>query len=202
MQMTAARLSVFWISLLLTGQLSAAGGVVGEAGSCILEIGFYTAHFTLYQPENSASEEFCEELPTVGKTVFVLDFLHETLKDVPVDFRIIRDLEGFGRFANLANIQQIDDIASRTVLLTPGEIHADGRMTVEYTFAESGDFIGILTAPHPTKDLHYSAVFPFKVGSTGYGYWPVVLILFIVIQVQFMLSHGIFERLQRRLTKG
>jgi hypothetical protein len=87
-----------WL-LLLSSRVFAAGGVVGEPGSCVIEIGLYTAHFTVYQPQDSGEEEFCEDLPAIGDTVFVLDYLHGSLKEVPVDLRIIRDEEELGIFA-------------------------------------------------------------------------------------------------------
>ena len=50
------------------------GGVVLSKDTCIITIGFYDAHFTAYQPETSGNEEFCEDLPDDGQTIFVLDY--------------------------------------------------------------------------------------------------------------------------------
>ena len=176
-------------------RLFAAGGVVGEAGSCVIKIGFYTAHFTVYQPEYSANDEFCEDLPVAGRTVFILDYLHSTLKLVPVDFRIIKDLQGFGRFVRWENVEQIEDIESQTVFFQPGVVRSDERMRVEYSFASPGKYIGIVTAPHPTKDeIIYRAVFPFDVGNTGYGDWPLILLLILALQMVYMFNRGMFDR--------
>ena len=64
-----------------------------------LSIGFLEAHFTVYQTQTSASEEFCEDIPDVTNSVFVLDYLHDFLKEMPVDFRIVKDSHNFGIFA-------------------------------------------------------------------------------------------------------
>lgn len=187
------------LSVLVCGQVSGAGGVVGEAGSCMIEIGFYTAHFTIYQPENNVNEEFCEDLPDIGKTVFVMDYLHSTLKEVPVDFRIIIDTDGFGRFVRWENVQAMDDIEKRTVFFQPPVINSDDRMRVEHTFLEAGSYIGIVTAAHPTGDMIYHAVFPFEVGNTGFGYWPIILLIMLLLQIQLMFHRGMFAAIKARL---
>ncbi|MFT4631729.1 MAG: hypothetical protein ACI8PP_000502 [Candidatus Pseudothioglobus sp.] len=181
--------------LLLSPPIWSAGGVVGEAGSCMITIGFYTAHFSIYQPENSGNSVFCEDLPGLDNTVFVLEYLHQSLNEVPVDFRIIEDAKGFGQFVRWENIEAIDDLASQTVFFLPPAIHLNKRLTAEYKFQKPGSYIGIVTARHPTKDLVYHAVFPFNVGNTGYGYWPLVLLVIVFLQLLHMSSQGILQRL-------
>jgi hypothetical protein len=83
----------------------AGGGVVLSEDTCKIQIGFYEAHFTAYQPQASGDRQFCEDLPEVGETIFVLDYLHRSLSEVPVDFRIIRNVTGKGRFARLEDVE-------------------------------------------------------------------------------------------------
>ena len=65
----------FGILLLAVGQQVAAhGGVSFDDDVCKLSIGFLEAHFTVYQTQTSASEEFCEDIPEVTNSVFVLDY--------------------------------------------------------------------------------------------------------------------------------
>ena len=63
--------------------IQAGGGLVLEDDVCIIWIDFYSAHFTAYQPGSSGNEQFCEDLPDTGETIFVLDYLHQSLKEVP-----------------------------------------------------------------------------------------------------------------------
>jgi hypothetical protein len=189
--------SFFAFLLLFTQPIWPAGGVVGEAGSCMINIGFYTAHFSIYQPENSGNDVFCEDLPGIENTVFVLEYLHQSLGEVPVDFRIIEDSEGFGQFVRWENIEAIDDLDSQTVFFLSPAIHSQKRMTAEYNFQKSGSYIGIVTARHPTKDLVYHAVFPFNVGNTGYGYWPLVLLAILFLHLLHMSSQGLLQKLWR-----
>jgi hypothetical protein len=158
-------------------RLFAAGAVVGEAGSCMIEFGIYTAHFTIYQTDSRDNQEFCEDLPDTGSTLFVMDYLHGDLDTVPVDFRIIRDTEDWGIFARWDNVRQIEDIDARTVFFQPGVVATEQQLTAEHDFREPGGYIGIVSAPHPSKDLHYHAVFPFQVGKVNWFGWMAVLFL-------------------------
>lgn len=149
----------------------AGGGVVMSGQQCTMHIDFYSARFTAYQPETRGSEEFCESLPDTGPTIFVLDYLHPSLKLVPVDFRIIHDVTGQGRFAKLEDVQALGDIESLTVFYQPPVIRPDGSFKVEYDFTDEGRYIGVVTAGHPTNDNLYAAVFPFQVGGRSYAPW-------------------------------
>jgi hypothetical protein len=155
--------------------VSSAGGVVGEAGSCMIEIGLYTAHFTVYQSTTSGDIEFCEDLPDTGPTLFVLDYLHGSMKEVAVDFRIIRDDEDWGIFTRWENIAAIEDLDARTVFYQAGSVFPNNQLLAEHDFQAVGDYIGIVTAPHPDKDIVYRAVFPFAVGKRNP--WPWVWLL-------------------------
>jgi hypothetical protein len=188
--------SLCTVLLLFTAHLRSAGGVVGEAGSCMIKIGFYTAHFSIYQPDANGNDVYCEDLPDVDKTIFVLEYLHQSLEKVPVDFRIIEDTQNFGQFVRWKNVEAIDDLDSQTVFLMTPSIHSNKRLTAEYDFKQSGNYIGIVTAPHPTKDILYHAVFPFKVGSTGYGYWPLILLVILLLQLLNMISQGSLQKIR------
>jgi hypothetical protein len=169
------RSAVFLLSLLAV-RVFAAGGVVGEPGSCMIEIGLYSAHFTVYQSDTSGDEEFCEDLPDTGETLFVLDYLHGSMKEVPVDFRIIRDVDELGIFARWENIQAMEDIGARTVFYQAPRVYPGNQLLAQHTFDEPGWYIGVVTAPHPSKDITYNAVFPFKVGQVAVLPW-VLLVL-------------------------
>jgi hypothetical protein len=155
-------------ALLLSAPVWAGGGMVLREDKCIIQIGFYEAHFTAYQPQTRGNEQFCQELPDVGETLFVLDYLHGSMKEVPIDFRIIKDVTDLGKYVRMSDIEAIDDLNPLTVFYREPTVHSDASLSVEHTFAAPGNYIGIVTAGHPTKDAIYSAVFPFTVGKTDY----------------------------------
>ena len=65
---------------------------------------------------------------------------------------------------------------------------------INHRFAESGDYIGIVTAKHPTMDRTYTAVFPFHVGETNLGYVPLFVGIALLIQLNYWLMTGGFSR--------
>lgn len=148
------------------------GSVVDEDDQCLMNIGFYRAHFTIYQPRSTGHEEYCEDLPATGETVFVVDYLHETMREVPVDFRIVRDRNGIGRFARYEDVLALD-LAADTVFYQPPVVQADAVLTVLHNFDRPGGYIGVVSVAHPTTDEVYRAVFPFEVGvlPRDYAVW-------------------------------
>lgn len=153
------------LTLVSPSPAQAGGGLVLEADKCILWIDFYSAHFTAYQPETRGNQQFCRDLPDVADTIIVLDYLHPSLKEVPVDFRIIRDVTGQGQFVKLKHVEAIGDLDPYTVFYQPPVIRPDASLKIEHTFTEKGAYIGIVSAGHPETDTVYTAVFPFEVGA-------------------------------------
>ena len=151
--------------------------MVLSSDACILQIDFYSMHFTAFQPQDSGNTQFCQDLPATGPSILVLDYLHDSLKEVPVDFRVIRNVTGQGSFVKLKHVEEIGDLAAHTVFYQPPVIQADASLKIEYDFKEKGSYIGIVSAGHPSNDTIYTAVFPFEVGRSGFGYWPLVILL-------------------------
>lgn len=164
------------------------GGVILRGDACIIEIGFYDANFTAYQPDTSGNEEFCEDLPALGKTIFVLDYLHASLQEVPVDFRIIRDTTGLGQFVQHEDILALDDIEAITVFYEPPAVKSGGSFRIEHVFTEKGDYVGIVTAGHPSNNKLYNAVFPFTVGAVSYPYWLLAVVVAVLLLLLLRLA--------------
>ena len=173
--------------------LRAHGGVVLEEDICVIKMGFLSAHFTIYQPETRASEEFCEDIPDVTQTVFVMEYLHSSLKEMPLDFRIIRDVTGVGVFAQWEDIAAVEDLDAATVFYEPAAVRDEAVFTVEHRFDEPGWYIGIVTTTYPDTGRTYETVFPFEVG-TNWGYLPLFLLLGVAAQLFYLVSTGTAAR--------
>ncbi len=189
-------LQLFSILILLAApwqQAEAHGGVVEEEDLCVITISYLKAHFKIYQPLIDGHEEYCEDLPNATESIFVMEYLHDELSRVPVDFRIIRDVTGKGRFARWEDVAAIEDLDSVTVLYQPPTIEPDV-FTVLYDFTEEGEYIGVVTAAPSTGDRQHIAVFPFEVGYTGFGYWPLIVGVLLLIQIQYLLMSGRLAR--------
>lgn len=184
--------------LALQAQALAHGGVVEEDDLCIIKVDYLRAHFKIYQPRVTGHKQFCEDLPTASESVFVMEYGHDSLSEMSVDFRIIRDVTGKGRFARMEDVAGIEDLEAVTVYYRPPVVEPDV-FTVLHEFEEEGDFIGIVSATRADTNKVYAAVFPFEVGFTGLGYWPVIIGILVLLQLQYLVMSG---RLKRWLRRG
>ncbi|MDH3533413.1 MAG: hypothetical protein OEO82_10830, partial [Gammaproteobacteria bacterium] len=173
------------------------GGVVEEADACIIRIGYLRAHFKVYQPLQDGHKEYCEDLPNATESIFVMEYLHDELATRPIEFRIIRNVTGKGRFARWEDVAAVDDLDSVTVLYREPAIEPDV-FTVIHTFEEEGDYIGIVRVKAGDDGRQRIAVFPFEVGFTGLGYWPWVVVVVLLIQFQYLLMSGRIARWRAR----
>ena len=191
--MISRRLLIGFLLVLSMQQAGAHGGVVEEDDICVIKVNYLRAHFKIYQPRQSGHKQFCEDLPAASESVFVMEYMHDALQTMPVDFRIIRDVTGKGRFARLEDVEAIDDLQAATVFYKDAIIEPDV-YTVSHTFDAEGDFIGIVRAQHPESGQVLAAVFPFEVGFTGLGYWPFIIGLLVLIQIQYLVMSGRLRR--------
>lgn len=158
-------------SMMFTTQVQAHGGLALAEDMCVLTVGPYRMHFTGYQPL-SQEEEFCEDIPEIGKTVIALDYIQEELRPLKTEVRIIRDT---GSEANLDEI---------TVFHLPPKVYPSASITVEHTFPEKGKFVGLVTVTGGAQD--YVSRFPFSVGDgrptpKAAIIAPVVLVLAVAV---------------------
>lgn len=187
------------VSLLTSQHAAAHGGVAFEDDLCVINIDFLQAHFTVFQPETRESDEFCEDIPDVSRSVFVMEYLHNLLPEMLIDFRIVRDVNEVGQYATLEDVLAIDDLEAATVYYESPRIEPGGFYTASYEFEEKGTYIGVVTADHPTEDRYYTAVFYFQVGGPDLGTLPLFLVLLIILQTGYWLSNGGWARRKQRL---
>lgn len=122
------------------------------ADTCVLHIGPYKMYFASYQPDTSYDRKFCQELPGMGNSVLVLDFVEQELRSMPVEVRIIRDTGSE------------DNLEAVTVTHLPAKVYPAGSIDVKYNFDTPGKFIGLVSVGE--KQEHLSR-FPFSVGETS-----------------------------------
>jgi|TARA_B110000211_G_scaffold206547_1_gene241643 hypothetical protein len=193
-------LALLVLASTLSGQYASAhGGVAFQEDLCVINIDFLQAHFTVFQPETRESDEFCEDIPDISRSVFVMEYLHSLLPEMLIDFRIIRDINEVGQYATLEDVLAIEDLEAATVYYEPPRIEPGGFYTASYEFDSKGTYIGIVTADHPTEDRYYTAVFYFQVGGPDYGTLPLFLALFLVLQTGYWLSNGGWAKHKARL---
>lgn len=153
----------------LPGVASAHGGVSIEDDHCILSIAAMRAHFTGYQPELRATQEFCEDIPELGRAIIVIDYISQELRQQRVEFRVLKDaknLKSAGRYESLGTLEEIE---AATIARMPPEVLPRGTLTFEHRFDAQGWYIGLMTATDQTTGKVEHSVFPFRVGVRHYG---------------------------------
>lgn len=192
---------LFDIVILGASRAVAHGSVTLGEDQCLISINFLQAHFTVFQPESRDNEEFCESIPDVSRSVFVMEYLHNLLPEMEIDFRIIEDADKLGRYADWDAVQIITDLEAVTVHYDPPRIEPGGYYRSSYKFDAAGDYLGIVTASHPTEARDYNAVFYFRVGGADYGTLPLFILLLAIVQGGYLWSTGGWKKLQTRLSK-
>jgi len=134
------------------------GGLSMEQDRCKLRVGRYLMHFVGYQPDSpSGPREFCEDIPETGRTIVVLDYLNDELRDLPTEVRIVRDT------GSEADPGSEADMSAITVLHVPPKVYPSGSLNFELSFDEPGNFVGLVTVSGAQKMV---SRFPFSVGRT------------------------------------
>lgn len=184
--------AVFLLAM-MPGPAHGHGGVVEEDDVCVLRIDYLKAHFKAYQPRTSGHAEYCEDLPDASETVFILEYLHDELGRLPVEFRIIRNTTGKGRFARWDDIRQLEDLDAVTVFHQEPIVEPDV-FSVVHEFDVDGGYIGIVTIATEGDARSRIAVFPFEVGFAGVGWWPYIVGLLVLIQLHYLWMSGRLAR--------
>lgn len=164
--------------VLFGGALHAHGGVSMEDDRCIMRIGTMRAHFTGYQPEQRATQEFCEDIPELGKTIIVVDFIDKALRTHDVEFRLLRDTKNLGKRARYEDLGDAGAITAATLVRMDAQRYPKGTLSFEKRFESAGWFIGVLSATDPGTGQTTHSVFPFQVGVTRpWRYVPAFLLV-------------------------
>jgi hypothetical protein len=132
----------------------ARGALILEQDVCTLKIGPDFMYFSGYQPAAVARKRFCEDVPATGETIFAMDFAQEEMREMKTDVRIVRDV---GEENELAQLDAV------TVAYLPPQIYPKGTVSLTHSFAEPGNYAGIVTVDGP-HGQHWVARFPFAVG--------------------------------------
>ncbi len=145
-----------------------APGRLGAAeGRCRLFIGPDIMNFTGYLPEASKNE-FCEDIPSTGPMIMVLDAEQQELRDMKIELRIVKDVGGVDK--------ENENLEAITVAYQPPKIYPTGTVNFEHNFKDGGYFVGIVTVTGDHGEQWVSR-FPFSVDRTFMRDLPVYLTL-------------------------
>jgi hypothetical protein len=142
---------------------SAHGRLGAAQGRCRLFIGPDSMNFTGYLPEASKNE-FCEDIPSTGPMIMVLDAEQDELREMLIDIRIVKDVGGESR-----EPENLDEI---TVAHSAPKKYPFGTINFEHDFREAGYFVGIVTVTGDHGE-RWTSRFPFSVDRTFFRDLPV-----------------------------
>jgi len=145
-----------FVAVFTSGEATAHGGLAMEKDYCKLRVGSHVMHFTGYQPGDGYRKEFCEDIPSTGATIVILDFIDDVLRDLPVSVRIIRDSASGSEH----------DLDRTTVYYVPPKIYPMGTFSFNYQFREAGNYVGLVTVGEGNQQV--IGRFPFSVGASPY----------------------------------
>ncbi len=168
------------LSALAAGPAAAHGRLGAAEGRCRLYIGPDIMNFTGYTPDSSKSE-FCEDIPSTGRMIMVLDDEQPELRDMAVEIRIVKDV---GSQAN-----EDDNLDAITIAHREPKVYPTGTINFEHDFPEAGYFVGIVTVTGEHGERWVSR-FPFSVGMSFMRTLPVYILLGLGVVAAF----GIYLR--------
>lgn len=158
--------SALALGIIFSGQVHAHGGLALADDMCILSVGPYTIHFTGYQPLTQ-EEEFCEDIPEIGKTVVALDYINDELRPFKAEVRIVRSTTAhtISTRTTPQDLEKLsdEDLENMTVYYLEPEVYPTASILIDHTFPEKGMFAGIVTVAF--EDQEHVSVFPFSVGE-------------------------------------
>jgi hypothetical protein len=145
--------------------VGARGDLVQDHDACVLKVGPELIYFAGYQPAAS-HRKFCEDAPGIGETIFVFDYAEPELREMKAGFRILRQTD---------ETDDTADVEAATVAYLPPQAYPKGTFSFEHVFAQSGEFVGVLTIDGAQGE-HWTARFPFSVGRRQFELTPYLLI--------------------------
>lgn len=173
-----AALAAFALGTLFVAAPAQAHGRLGAAeGRCRLFVGPDMMNFTGYLPEASKNE-FCEDIPSTGPMIMVLDALQDELRDMKIEIRIVKDVGG-----EEAENENLDAV---TVAYSAPRVYPTGTVNFEHTFNEPGYFVGVVSVIGDHGERWVSR-FPFSVAKTFMRDLPVYLTLGLGVVAAFVI---------------
>jgi len=128
------------------------GGLSMEEDTCVLRVGTHIVHFTGYQPQETDTKEFCEDIPATGRTIVAMDYFDPSMRNIPVEVKILKVVD-----SGLPDEEQPVEFSLAEAAYPTGTIH------FEHDFAKAGRYVGLVTARQ--DGVEQVGRFPFAVGK-------------------------------------
>jgi hypothetical protein len=167
--------------------VKARGALALNQDVCLLFVGPDYMYFSGYQAADPR-KRFCEDVPGAGETVFAMDFGQDEMREMKVDFRIVRDV---GEDKESESLKEI------TVAYLPPQTYPGGSVSLRHNFVETGNYAGLVTVDGPHGE-HWVARFPFAVGRPYSVRLPYYLLTAAALLALFVYFWGRDEPRRRK----
>ncbi|WP_442753526.1 hypothetical protein ACNHKD_10985 [Methylocystis sp. JAN1] len=155
------------LSFGLAPQARAEGGAGPEAMSmgnmCMVMFGYDMIHITVFQPDKSRSE-YCDEIPSTGRTIMAFDIETPAFRDLPLEVRIIRD-------PLMPTLPTGAELEALTELHVPAKKYTKGTFSLEHDFKSNGHYITLVTLTRENGEQQ-TEMLKFMVGETLWAWVP------------------------------
>ena len=135
-------------------------------------------HVFFWLPILKATQKICEDVPDVGETIFTMDFGQDEMREMKVDFRIMRDI---GEDAERDSLDEV------TVAYLPPKTYPTGSVSLRHIFVHAGNYAGLVTVDGPHGE-HWVARFPFAVSRPYSVRLPYYLLTAAAVLVMLLYS--------------
>lgn len=125
---------------------------------CVMSVGPTQMMFSAFQ-ENKTDAIFCQNVPTLGPTMIILDAKSNELRDMIIEVRVLRDV---------GQKDWRDDLEANTVAMIPPKKYLALRGTTSFThdFDKEGAFLAVVRATSDDGTKEYVGQYQFSVGGS------------------------------------
>ena len=120
------------------------GGVGMDMDPCVERAGAYLIHFSAYQFQEYAAQEYCRSVPRTGEAVLVLDLIDPELRRRPAALRVVQESS-----------------PQRVLLDVPAQVYPNGVVNAEVNFEASGRYSALMTV----AGVEGAVRFPIRVAA-------------------------------------
>jgi hypothetical protein len=160
----------------------ARGALTLNRDVCLLTLGANYMYFSGYQSAKPR-KRFCEDVPATGDTIFAMDFAEDEMREMKVDFRIVRDV---------GEVEERESLEDVTVAYLPPKTYPAGSISLRHNFVDAGNYAGIVNVDGPHGE-HWVARFPFTVGRPYPVRMPYYLLTAAILLALLLFFWGGYE---------
>lgn len=151
---------------------------------CQIQVGYEPIHITAYTPILTKAKQYCQNIPGLGQTQLVFDYVGKKLKYITLEFEVTKEPEG-----------------KRVFYQEPiKNIHGTMNAAIDFSQYGAGQYKVRITIVHKGKRL--DTFLPLQVGmdsgnSSGMG-MLLMLLAVLATAYYFLIYKGLLDRLFKR----